>query len=342
MRFCVRVVPDLSIAPDEYGVFDPAQRSHPVEIPPFRRHVSPLTGAQIREIGGFSTDVHAAGSAGPRSGQGGVMPAHPHSPRPFPDARREAWREARRNLRFDLQALLWPTECVACGAPDRDCCAECLDDLRRPEPVLRAELAPPGRHPIPVFASGRYTGVRRALIVELKHGGSSGFAGILGPLLREPLAAARRSAAGPDPPLLVTAPSRAEQVRGRGYRHVELIVREAQRGRASPLPGLRALRALPGRVGQVGLGTRERELNAARVSVRGRCRALLHGREVILVDDVVTTGATALAACRALAAAGATVVAIVALCVVERRDGRVPGGAPTDSPAEWSGADRKR
>ena len=93
----------------------------------------------------------------------------------------------------------------------------------------------------------------------------------------------------------------------------------------------RALRTSAGRTTQVGLGAVERQANAARIRV-ARPRQL-RGRDVILVDDVITTGATVTAAAKSLSAAGAHVVAIVALCAVERR---------SRSPARRSGTDAKQ
>lgn len=258
-----------------------------------------------------------------------------------------------RELGLDLLALLWPTRCVACGTPDRDLCDPCLGDLLLWRPLLRSGLipaVPPMQAPVPgslpLLACGPYEGSLRSLIVGVKHKGRVGFARVLGPLLLRPLAealtfsetstfseaptffVAPTRGAGLRPPVVVAAPSRAARVRQRGYRHVELILRRALR--CGPLPGVRsvrALRALPGRTGQVGLDRRQRDRNAALVAVRRPHRGRLAGREVILVDDVVTTGATATEACRALAACGARVIAVVALCAVERRDAAPIGRA---------------
>ncbi|WP_019729668.1 phosphoribosyltransferase family protein, partial [Mycobacterium avium] len=63
----------------------------------------------------------------------------------------------------------------------------------------------------------------------------------------------------------------------------------------------------------VGLGTAERERNiAGRVVLRGR-PAPLPGADVLVVDDVVTTGATARESVRVLHAAGARVAAVLAI-----------------------------
>ncbi|CAG7622617.1 ComF family protein [Leucobacter soli] len=222
-------------------------------------------------------------------------------------------------VRYGLLALIWPTQCAVCGAPDRDCCADCLAELRSGAGEARWVRTAAGST---VCVAGPYNGPPRALLLALKHGGRTGFAPHLGARLRAPLRAALSLARGPDPPIVVTAPSRAARVRERGYRHVELLVRSAL---AEPLLLPNALRALPGRRAQVGLDPGARLRNAELVEVRRRMRGALRGREVVLVDDVVTTGATVAATSRALRAVGAVVIGAAALCVVERGDGRTLG-----------------
>ncbi|QBE48533.1 ComF family protein [Leucobacter triazinivorans] len=237
-----------------------------------------------------------------------------------------------RELRLDLLALVWPTECVCCGQPDRDCCLPCLVEVQRPGPLLHPAIG------VPCVVRGPYDGPLRALLVAFKHEGRTGFARELGAQLRPPLVAALGRCSGPAPPVIVAAPSRGSRVRQRGYRHLELLLDVAMRGerggrtsawQRQPAPGgriaalrVRALRATRGRAGQVGLGPAERARNAARVAVRHSARAVLRGREVILVDDVITTGATVLAAGEALERAGARLVAVVALCAAQHRDTR--------------------
>ena len=219
-------------------------------------------------------------------------------------------------LGLDLLALLWPAACVGCGEPDRDCCLPCRVELRRSAPLLRPDIG------APCFVRGPYAGVLRATLVAFKHRGRVGLAGELGEQLRVPLVAALDVCRGPAAPVIITAPSRRAGVRRRGFRQVELLVSRALRGQGVRALRVAALRAGQGRRSQVGLAAGERARNAARVRVRASRSAVLRGREVILVDDVITTGSTVLACRDALEAEGAVVVAIVALCHAQRRDTR--------------------
>lgn len=226
-----------------------------------------------------------------------------------------------RNTVLDLAALIWPTECLGCGAPDRDLCDACVHTLRAAGEVLEGSAGS-----WPVFAAGRYSGVLRAVLIAFKHEGRHAVLGELARQLHGPLSAALASGCGPEPPLLVPVPSRRAQERRRGVRHVELLLRRTLRDAArhgTPLrraPIVRALRPLPGRVGQVGLSAAKRLANARRVAVRTGAVRRIRDREIVLVDDIVTTGATALAACETLERSGARVLAVVCLGTVVRRD----------------------
>ena len=227
-----------------------------------------------------------------------------------------------RNLLADLLALLWPCACLLCGAPDRELCLSCRARLRATVGTAQLVRSPSGRE---VWVYGSYGGALRALLVACKHGGGVRLAAALGELLSGPLLVALELRRARAPVLLVTAPSRAARVRERGYRHVDLMVRRALRrlrvrGDARPYLVVGALEARAGRTGQVGLRAEERARNAALVRVPKRMRGRLRGREVVLIDDIVTTGATLDAAADALTATGAIVIATVALGAAERRD----------------------
>lgn len=225
-----------------------------------------------------------------------------------------------RELGLDLLSLVWPTECLGCGRADRDLCEPCRAALRlqlHPTPVT-PKFGATG----PWCVATEYEGAVRQMIVHLKHQGRVGFARELGRALAVPLGSilAHYPLAVP---VLLPMPSRRSRVRERGYRHLELVSRHARDAlgyrknlRGSHFEISRALRPTRGRAGQVGLGTAARLANAGHIELRRRDVSRLQGRSVILIDDIITTGATLAAAETVLRAAGLQVLGAAALCVV--------------------------
>ena len=222
-------------------------------------------------------------------------------------------RSALRELSLDLAALVWPTACLACGAPDRDCCDACDREVRGWRSPQEFDIAG-----VPGIACDPYDGALRAALVAFKHDGRYGcrrrIAERFAPALR---AAMLRS---PEAPLIVPMPSRPRSVRRRGYHHLEVLIDAALRRSPVRAPRLRALRTTRGRSGQVGLSSADRERNARRISVRRSMANRVRGRPIVLVDDIVTTGASVRAARDVLEAAGARVVGVAVVCVAVRRD----------------------
>ncbi|MDF3048590.1 MAG: phosphoribosyltransferase [Pseudonocardia sp.] len=211
---------------------------------------------------------------------------------------------ALRALGAALLDLLLPTSCGGCDAPGSGWCVACAASLGPPlRPTL---LGGP-----PVLAVGRYRGPLRRALLAYKERGRRDLAVPLASLLGAALVAAR------PPPLepwwwLVPAPSRPAAARARGGDHVLRLCRQLARGDAqlSVAPALRLARGVQD---SVGLSPVQRAANlAGRVRVR---RDLLPppGAPVLLVDDVVTTGATVHACWRALGATRQDVVAVLVL-----------------------------
>lgn len=225
----------------------------------------------------------------------------------------------------DLAAFVWPVECLSCKRPNRLWCAACDEAFR--DRCGAMEMYVTGNSHGRWWVGGSYVGQRQRLITSMKHGGLTALADPLGYALSFPLATLLH---GADAPLIVPMPSRASRVRERGYRHMELILKRAlphtERllGRSIPKwqEGLRLLEALPGRTGQVGLSAADRYLNARRIGLRRHhLRPVrLAGRHVILVDDIITTGATIEAADMLLTGFGARVIGAAAIAVSGRRD----------------------
>ena len=204
-----------------------------------------------------------------------------------------------------LLDLVLPLECGGCGAPSTRWCDTCAHAMtvRSDEPLLVTPRLDPG---VPVFSLGRYVGVRREVIIAVKEHGRSE--------LTLPLGAALGTALGhlvawgivTTPVALVPAPTRRSAARRRGGDPVTRMARAARLPDATVVPALR-LRAFTR--DSVGLSAGARQTNiAGRVLLRKPVTG-----EVVLIDDVVTTGATACESVRALQTAGADVAAVLAV-----------------------------
>jgi ComF family protein len=127
-------------------------------------------------------------------------------------------------------------------------------------------------------------------------------------LLRAVQAAQRDDTAAPRPTLLLPVPLSRQRLRERGYNQAwELTRRLARRLRIASTATL--LQRSRDTAHQIGMTRNERERNLRDAFwVEPTQRAMLMGRHVALVDDVLTTGATAHAAALALTRAGAAAV----------------------------------
>lgn len=208
-----------------------------------------------------------------------------------------------------LLDLVLPRVCTGCDLPGgQQLCVACRCHLAAVRPRRTApDPCPPG---LPrLWAAGPYDDVLRGLLVGHKERGQLALARPLGALLAGAL-----EAFGAGDVLLVPVPSSRAAVRARGHDHALRLARSAatQAGlRAAPL--LRPTRVIRD---QAGLDTAGRAANLA--GALAACRPL-EGLPVIVVDDVVTTGATLVEAARALRAGGALVRGAAVVAAVARR-----------------------
>ena len=204
--------------------------------------------------------------------------------------------------------LLLPIACVGCGEPDAALCDSCLASVPGP-PAVRI-LA----DDFPVWAGTDYDGVVRRAILALKNEQRTDVARGLGIVLRrafEQALAELPARAGTVTDLrLATIPSSRSAYRRRGYRPVDRVLTKARLKAEHPL----ALTRQPG--DQIGLGIAGRQRNLAR-SMRAVKR--VNGATFLLIDDVVTTGATVIEGRRALEANGASVIGAVVIAATPRR-----------------------
>ena len=234
----------------------------------------------------------------------------------------------RRALRA-VRQLLYPRECPFCGrvlGDIRDCpdCAEQLEVLRR-KPGIRLD---PAQHYIGnltgAAAPYRYNGCVRRGILHTKYHAAPWAAVELGLWLAKLAFGSEMHMAGAEPvPELVEGMSLGYDCivpvpasgRARGYNVPQLMALPLTRALGVPMYP-EALGRTRAKQHQAGLPFEQRMANVAgafRVTDLDR----IEGRKVLLVDDVITTGATAAACAQALLAAGAESVFAIALATVE-------------------------
>jgi len=185
--------------------------------------------------------------------------------------------------------VLLTRRCAACGTVAHGACARCRAVL----------LGAPRPHGAPFPAAVAYDGTARSLVVALKYGCQPPVAGVLAEAVAAVVAGMPRA------DVVTWPPSDRGRVAARGIDHAPLLAR-----RVAVRLGLRARPLLVRCDATVQTGaSRAERLRGPRFAARRDLR----GVRVLVVDDVVTTGATLRAARAALLAAGADDVSCVAV-----------------------------
>ena len=242
-------------------------------------------------------------------------------------------RIARRSISATLELAL-PTTCGGCGASGATWCLACAQEAASAKYSAGArEVRPtpcPQGYP-PTWAATPYDASVCAVLVAFKDSDRRDLVMVLAPLLADSIVAALAGdsalrevlASGNGPVLVVPVPSSPAAVRRRGDAPLERLtcaaVRQVNLSERELVftPALRLRRRV---ADQSGLDHRQRSDNLERaIGVRPRWQASIQGGTALLVDDVLTTGATIVEAARALTAGGVRHVAAATVAATQRR-----------------------
>jgi ComF family protein len=236
-----------------------------------------------------------------------------------------------------LFSLIFPDDCRICGQPLRQVsripvCRACL---AKPEPLVAeyfcVQCRAPFRNAFPLdeqglcglcrrgvrgfdaaYSFGFYEDELRELIHMFKYGRVQTLAKPLGRFLA--LALPREESFD----AIVPMPLHWRKRWQRGFNQADLLAREISRRTHTPVKN--ALRRVRFTAAQAGLTNAKRRLNVSG-AFRPKREHALRGQRVLLVDDVMTTGATAASCARALKMAGARHVVLLTLARADRRIG---------------------
>jgi ComF family protein len=249
-----------------------------------------------------------------------------------------------------LFSVLFPDECRVCERPLEQVsripvCASCL---KEPKPLVAEYFCVSCRTPFqnrfPLDAEGRcglcrfglrgfdaaysfgaYEGTLRELIHLFKYGRIRTLAKPLGEHLASAIPGDQRF------DLIVPVPLHWRRRFQRGFNQAALLAASIARRYAMPVVAV--VRRRRATASQAGLSNPRRRANVAGAFVVPR-RSKVEGRRILLVDDVLTTGATASACAAALKRAGARYVAVLTLARADRRLAITPFQAAGPAPAE--------
>lgn len=232
----------------------------------------------------------------------------------------------------DLQCLLYPPFCTVCARPTalgEHLCEECDAEATRlcwRAPALCPGCSRPfwGAPPLPevcaecerarpafdcVVAPRRFAGVVREVVHQFKYDGKRHLRRVVGAWMQEGLLDGRLG--NPPPEVLVPVPLHWWKRRLRGFNQAELLARELADSNGLHLLG--ALKRVRRTVTQTHLAKEERRSNVrGAFAARRGYRRQIEDRHVLLVDDVLTTGATLDACARVLLESGAASVRALA------------------------------
>lgn len=198
--------------------------------------------------------------------------------------------------------IVFPPRCAVCHALGADLCQLCLKKLK-------PRTGPQGW----IVAGSAMEGIVEPLVYALKYKGMYRIATPLGDWLAGAVGLRSDTATMfGDNPLIVPVPLHARRLRERGYNQATLLARRLAVIAAMPLDE-QALVRMRATGSQVETRSREERLENMQYAFNAPHPEHIAGRDIVLVDDVCTTGATLNDCARALRVAGAASIHAIVL-----------------------------
>lgn len=208
-----------------------------------------------------------------------------------------------------IQNLIYPRRCVFCGEfldknSNEDICAACVDKL----PWTKNKCKSKGEFFSECLSPLFYEGSAGEALRRFKFMGKSSYARLMGKLIVD--CVQENGKGGYE--VITWVPISARRMRKRGYCQAKLLAREASKTLGIPCARLiRKRRHTPPQSTVSGLAARKANVSGAFCAVG---KSGIAGRSVLLIDDVITTGATLSECTRILRMAGARNVSCATLC----------------------------
>ena len=191
-----------------------------------------------------------------------------------------------------LRAVTGAPTCAGCSRPGSHLCGSCARSLA---PAATPAVAGAAT----VLAAWEYEGAARSLVLDLKLRGLKGAAGpLVGAMVMEVRAAGLLGS------VVTWVPGRRRDIRRRGFDHAAELAAGLAWALGFPLVGALARRTDP--ADQTTLGAGERRTNVAGAFAATGC-----AEKIVLVDDLITTGATAAECVKVLRAFSPSVEVVV-------------------------------
>ena len=161
-----------------------------------------------------------------------------------------------------------------------------------------------------------YDGLGRSLVLSLKHGGRVAAVPVMSQMICGSVMGMTETGLRPD--LIIPVPLHPTRLAKRRFNQSQLLAADLARHLALPLDSF-SLKKIRSTESQGGLNRAERFRNVATsFAIDPRRKSSLAGKTIVLVDDVMTTGATASACAKVLKKAGARSVGVVTFARVGR------------------------